>query len=114
MDSGRDSVNLLKKLLDQFGSRLGYVLVLNQIRGDDFSILRDSGEQTRALELGAGVVSIKRLHDTVINKIDSSSCSFWAAANQTEKLVTGMGLMDRQRAKTWLKSVYKELETVGV
>ena len=36
MDSGRDSVDLLKKLLDRFGHRLRYVLVRNQLRGDDF------------------------------------------------------------------------------
>jgi hypothetical protein len=28
MDSGRDSVDLLKKLLDRFSSRLNYILVL--------------------------------------------------------------------------------------
>ena len=33
MDSGRDSVALLKKLLDRFGPRLNYILVLNQLRG---------------------------------------------------------------------------------
>jgi cellulose biosynthesis protein BcsQ len=35
MDSGRDSVDLLKKLLDRFGSRLNCVLVQNHIRGDN-------------------------------------------------------------------------------
>src|SRR5208282_4745373 len=43
MDAGKDSVDLLAKLLDQFGDRLQYVLVLNQLRGDDFSILAKSG-----------------------------------------------------------------------
>ena len=33
MDSGRDSVDLLKKVLDRFGSRLNYIIVLNQLRG---------------------------------------------------------------------------------
>ncbi|MES2184338.1 MAG: mobilization protein, partial [Pseudomonadota bacterium] len=38
MDTGRDSVDLLTRLLDRFGTRqqLNYVLVLNQLRGDDF------------------------------------------------------------------------------
>ena len=40
MDSGRDSVDLLKKLLDRFGHRLHYVLVRNQLRGDDFTPAR--------------------------------------------------------------------------
>src|ERR1700733_2747655 len=38
MDSGRDSVDLLKRLLDRHGSRLHYTLVLNQLRGDGFRI----------------------------------------------------------------------------
>ena len=39
MDSGKDSVDLLKKLLDRFGTGLKYVLVRNQVRGNDFSVL---------------------------------------------------------------------------
>ncbi len=33
MDSGKDCVILLDKLLDQYGSRLNYILVQNQLRG---------------------------------------------------------------------------------
>ena len=50
MDSGRDSVDLLKKLLDRFGHRLHYVLVRNQLRGDDFTQLEQSGEMQRAID----------------------------------------------------------------
>lgn len=112
MDGGRDSVDLLKRLLDRFGSRLKYVLVLNQLRGDDFSILQRSGEQARAEELGAKVISIRRLHESAINKIDATSSSFWAAKNSSEG--AGLGLMERQRVKTWLRDVYLELDKVGV
>ena len=45
MDSGRDSVDLLRTLLDRFGGRMSYVIVLNQVRGDDFAILEASGEK---------------------------------------------------------------------
>lgn len=112
MDSGKDSVDLLKRLLDRFGARLKYVLVLNQLRGDDFGILKASGELKRAEELGAHVVSIRKLHDGAINKIDAASSSFWAAKNAGEG--AGLGLMDRQRVKTWLKDAYGELERVGI
>ena len=71
MDSGKDSVDLLQKLLDRFGTGLKYVLVRNQVRGNDFSVLEQSGQQQRALELGASIVSIKKLHDGVIQKIDA-------------------------------------------
>ncbi|MGB3133412.1 MAG: mobilization protein, partial [Candidatus Macondimonas sp.] len=48
MDSGKDSVDLLGTLLDRFGDQLNYVLVLNQLRGDDFDILEKSGQKERA------------------------------------------------------------------
>ena len=47
MDAGKDSVDLLAKLLGQFGDRLRYVLVLNQLRGDDFSILKNPASRPR-------------------------------------------------------------------
>ena len=114
MDSGRDSVDLLKKLLDRFGARLGYVLVRNQMRGDDFSLLERSGEQDRAEALGARTVSIKHLSDAIIQKIDASSSSFWAAQHDTEKSRTGLGLMDRQRLKMWLRDANQQIEKAGV
>jgi hypothetical protein len=114
MDNGKDSVDLLAKLLDQFGNRLHYVLVLNELRGDDFSILKKSGEEERARELGAHAISIKRLNDGAIQKIDASSSSFWAAKNPSDKESAGLGLMDRQRVKMWLHAAYQAIDTVGV
>ena len=48
MDSGKDSVALLKSLIDRFGSRLNYVIVLNQLRGDNFDLFEKSGEKAQA------------------------------------------------------------------
>ncbi|HMC16629.1 MAG TPA: mobilization protein [Albitalea sp.] len=114
MDSGKDSVDLLRKLLDRFGKDLKYVLVRNQVRGNNFSVLEQSGEQARALGLGAQVVTIKHLHDNVINKIDAANSSFWAAKNVADKDGAPLGLMDRQRVKMWLRDVYREIDTIGV
>ena len=114
MDSGRDSVDLLKKLLDRFGARLNYVLVRNQMRGDDFGMLEQSGEQDRALGFGAVVVSIKHLSDTIIQKIDASSSSFWAAQHDADKSRTGLGMMDRQRLKMWLRDAYQQIDSAPV
>ncbi len=114
MDSGRDSVDLLKKLLDRFGARLNYVLVRNQMRGDDFGMLEQSGEQDRATGFGAHVVSIKHLSDSIIQKIDASSSSFWAAQHDADKSRTGLGMMDRQRLKMWLRDAYQQIGTAPV
>jgi MinD superfamily P-loop ATPase len=110
MDAGKDSVDLLRRLLDQFGMRLRYVLVKNQIRGEDFSQLEQSGEQARAMALGARVVNLKKLHDAVVQKIDAANASFWAARNNSAKDGLSLGLMERQRLKMWLASVQAELE----
>jgi len=114
MDAGRDSVDLLAKLLDQFGARLHYVLVRNQLRGDDFSQLDKSGEQGRAIALGAQVITFKHLHDPVVNKIDAANASFWAAKNNTGKEGPGLGLMERQRLKMWLNHAMAEIDRVAV
>ena len=113
MDTGKDSVDLLRRLLDRFGTSLKYVLVRNQVRGNDFSVLEQSGEQARAQALGARIVSVKRLHEGVMNRIDSASSSF-SEAKTSDKDDTGLGLMDRQRIKMWLRDAYREMDDVGV
>ena len=113
MDAGKDSVDLLARLLDRFGTAMKYVLVRNQVRGNDFSTLEQSGEQARAIELGAKVITLKRLHDGVINKIDAGSSSFWKAKTAQEP-GAGLGLMDRQRVKMWLRDAYREIDDVGI
>jgi hypothetical protein len=112
MDSGRDSVDLLKKLLDRFGSRLNYVLVQNHVRGDNFDILEASGEKKRALELHARIIDIKRLHEASMVKIDSHSSSFWSATQNTD--AHALGILERQRVRMWLKNAYSEIDTLHV
>ncbi len=114
MDAGRDSVDLLERLLDRFGARLSYVLVLNQLRGDDFSQLERSGQLTRALQLGARVVRLKHLQDAVLRKIDATDSSFWAARQAPGNEGPKLGLLERQRLKLWLNSVTSEFMTAGV
>lgn len=108
MDSGRDSVTLLERLLDGFGQRVQCVLVLNQLRGDDFGMLEDSGQLERARALGARVITLKKLQDTAVQKIDAHDSSFWAARTHASD-VSGLGLMERQRLKTWLAHAFSEL-----
>ena len=114
MDSGKDSVDLLSRLLDRFDNQLSYVLVLNQLRGDDFDILEKSGQKDRALALGAKIATLPRLHDSAMARIDARSTSFWAAAHSGDKELTGLGLLERQRVKVWLRKVYAELANLEV
>ena len=114
MDSGKDSTDLLKKLLDRFGSRLNYIVVLNQLRGENFDILDKSGARQQALDLNARIITLKRLHEPVITKIDAGSTSFWAAKNHSETDKKGLGLLERQRVKIWLRHAYEQIDTVGI
>jgi hypothetical protein len=113
MDSGKDSVDLLRKLLDRFGTGLRYVIVRNQIRGNDFSVLEQSGEQARAQQLGARIITVKKLHETAIQKIDAASFTFRKARDEANE-AGSLGLMDRQRVKMWLRETYRELDDIDI
>jgi hypothetical protein len=114
MDAGRDSVDLLARLLDRFGDRLDYVLVLNQLRGDDFSQLQRSGELARAEALGARTMPLKHLQDVVLRKIDAADASFWSARNAPSSEGARLGLLERQRLRVWMAQVEAEFERLGV
>ena len=109
MDAGRDSVDLLRQWLDHFGERIKLVLVLNEVRGDRFEILEASGELARAKALGASVISLRRLPDATMQKIDQHGVSFWAAVNHPDRAASGLGLLERQRVKVWLNRAYGEM-----
>lgn len=113
MDNGRDSVDLLKRLFDQYEGRLHYVIVQNQLRGDDFEILKTSGLLERAQTLNASVIAIKRLQESSMTKIDAGSNSFWTAAQPEDKGGMKLGILERQRVRSWLKSAYEALSHVN-
>ncbi|MFP4031319.1 MAG: hypothetical protein ACLFTV_07135 [Desulfococcaceae bacterium] len=112
MDDGRDSVQLLGKLLDTFGSRPDYVVVRNEGRGADFSAFEDSEEKARAKERDAKFMTLPRLHDATMRKIDRLNSSFWAAVNNKGRGNRALGILERQRVKTWLARSYAAVEDV--
>jgi len=113
MDTGRDSVDLLRQVLERFHDRLNYVVVRNQLRGNDFSNLEKSGLLDRLSDLGGRVVEIKQLHQSVIQKIDARDSSFWAAKQSGAEFGAGLGLMERQRLKTWINNVFAEFDAAS-
>ena len=46
-----------------------------------------------------------------MRKIDRQDASFWAAVNQTSG-ADSLGLLERQRAKHWLKKTYETLRSL--
>lgn len=114
MDSGRDSVDLLRKWLDEFAGQMKLVIVLNEVRSKSFRTLDESGELERALAFGAQVISIRQLHESTMQKIDSRSTSFWAAVNNTDKEATGLSILERQRVRVWFQRAYEEFDTIAI
>ena len=114
MDSGRDSTELLGQLLDQFGGKLGIVVVRNELRGGDFEILESSGTLARAKALNAKVMTLTRLQDASMQKIDGQNASFWAATQREAQGHPSLGLLERQRVKQWLRRAYEELDRLAL
>ncbi len=114
IDSGKDCVDLLEKLLNQFGSRLNYIVVQNQLRDESFNIFESSGVKEKALALNAKIFTLKRLHAPLMTKIDSNSYSFWAAKNKDSESSNALGLLERQRVKIWLNHAYQEIGALGI
>jgi hypothetical protein len=112
MDSGRDSVDLLRRLFDRYGARLQYVIVHNQLRGDHFDIFNTSGLAEQAQTLQAPVIAIKRLHEAAMTKIDAHSSSFWAATQKQDDGGLRLGVLERQRVRTWLTNGYAAIGSV--
>lgn len=105
-DAGKDSVDLLERLLDTYGAGPNYIVVRNLGRGSDFSQLDASPALKRTLELDGRVVTLPQLHEASMRKIDRQNSSFWAAINQRSG-PEALGMLERQRVKTWLRTTYE-------
>jgi hypothetical protein len=112
-DAGKDSVDLLEQLLDTYAIGPNYLIVKNQGRGTDFSQLETSAAMGRAMSLGAKVITLAQLHEASMRKIDRQNASFWAAIN-TRSEVDALGLLERQRVKTWLRKTYDSFDDLSL
>ena len=110
-DAGKDSVDLLERLVNTYGAGPNYFVVKNHGRGSDFSQLDDSAALKKALALGARVISLGQLHEASMRKIDRQNASFWFAINNREG-ADSLGLLERQRVKNWLRNTYSTLDTL--
>ena len=110
-DAGKDSVDLLDRLVATYGAGPNYIVVKNLGRGSDFSQLEESAALKKAIALGGYVISLASLHEASMRKIDRQNASFWAAIHTTSG-PDALGMLERQRVKTWLKGAYAALETL--
>jgi hypothetical protein len=110
-DAGKDSVDLLGRLINTFEDGPNYIVVKNLGRGTDFSQLEESQALEKAVSLGASVITLGQLHEASMRKIDRQNTSFWAAINDRSG-PEALGLLERQRVKLWLKRSYDMLDSL--
>ncbi len=108
-DAGKDSVDLLDRLINTYGAGPNYIVVKNLGRGSDFSQLDNSPALKKALALGGQVISLAQLHEASMRKIDRQNASFWSAVHTTSG-PDSLGMLERQRVKTWLRGTYATLD----
>lgn len=108
-DAGKDSVDLLDKLVSTYGDAPHYIVVKNHGRGSDFSQLEASGAFKKVQDLGGRTMDLPQLHEASMRKIDRGNASFWAAIHTT-KGDDALGMLERQRVKMWLKTAYAGLD----
>lgn len=111
LDDGKDSTELLGTLIDTFGDDPNYIVVQNHGRGSDFALLLGSESLAKAVARNARIIALPRLHEGSMRKIDAHNLSFWKAANDRTGAHT-LGILERQRVKTWLANVYAGFDTL--
>ena len=111
LDDGKDSTELLGTLIDPFGDDPNYIVVQNHGRGSDFALLLGSDSLAKAVARNARIIALPRLHEGSMRKIDAHNLSFWKAANDRVGAHT-LGILERQRVKTWLANVYAGFDTL--
>jgi len=109
MDDGADSLYLLEKAIESYQHPdLNFVVVQNLGRGEDFNAARDSDTYQKLTERAGSVIQLNKLATRLAQKIDFNNSSFWAAANNRDI----MSLVERKRVGIWLKSGYKQFDSV--
>ncbi len=112
-EAGKDSVDLLDRLVNTFGAGPQYIVVKNEGRGTDFKQLEASEALKAAKALGAKTMILSQLHEASMRKIDRRNASFWAAIH-TRTGDDALGMLERQRVRFWLKNVYTALDSLSL
>lgn len=110
MDDGADGIGLLERLIERCGDAASYVVVLNQGRGKDFSMFLESDARADAEAVAARIVTLPELHPPTMRKVDHQAASFWAASQNRSG---GLGLMERQRLKVWIRKGYEQFDALA-
>jgi hypothetical protein len=110
-DGGFDSLLLLKKHLEFFGSGVQFIVVNNYGRSDDFQALEQDKPLQKLLKQHKAItINFPKFIGSVVrNRIDAESLSFGAALEHEN-----FGVIERQRIRKFLREAYAEFERTEV
>ncbi len=106
VDDGVDSARLLQRFLGNYGAQMNCIVVKNYGCGSNFSAVDGI---IAAHATPPQQANLPGLHAETMRKIDQLSFSFWAAQNLKDSEAAHLSLMERQRARIWLKKSYQEI-----
>ncbi len=113
MDDGADSFQLLQNLISDYGNEVEYIVARNFGRGSNFKHLNEAELSLEFDNPDLKFIDIPALHSPTMRKIDHISASFWAAANNKDSSIgPTLGLLERQRVKTWLNKAYQQFDKI--
>ncbi|WP_207951737.1 mobilization protein [Pseudomaricurvus alcaniphilus] len=112
VDDGVDSARLLEQFLGKHGEELHCIVLKNRGCGSNFAAVDAVLDKVRANSHPVAQAELPALHEETMRKIDCLSFSFWAAQNIKDSGIEHLSLMERQRAKIWLKKAYAAIESV--
>jgi hypothetical protein len=112
-EAGKDSVDLLDRLISTYGAGPNYIVVKNEGRGTDFSQLDASNALNAAKALGAKTINLAQLHEGSMRKIDRRNASFWSAIH-TRNTEDSLGMLERQRVRFWIKGAYAAIDSLNL
>ena len=103
IDDGKDSVQLLTRLLDRIGSSCHIVCVRNHGRGHDFGLFEEAKLEDRIRQAGGDVIDLPALQPDSMLKIDEYDKSFWAAVHHDDpSQAPCLTRMQREWAKVFI------------
>jgi len=103
-----DSVQQLRLLSEQIGSKCDYIIVKNCSHSERFEIYETSKVRARLVgELNAQEIVMPRMMDWLVTALNKHTLTVTEATSHST-----ITLLDRQRLKIWQRSLYTELDRV--
>ena len=108
VNSEADSADQLTIIAEKFQAQCHYLIVKNQVFGEDFTAFDRSGIRNRVIEeLGGREIIMPKLYDWLVTGLNGTKLSITDAITYP-----GFFLVDRQRLKNWKRVFYDQLSSV--